>query len=359
MLKDKVKSLNARISPGHLYYGPQWLVLGVNNLCNLHCKMCDVGLDYNESNFHTNLVGTHPLNMPMELFERIADQAAQYFPQAKLGYAFTEPLIYKHLEESLAYARKKNLYTAVTTNALNLRQKADGIVEAGVNDLYISLDGPPEIHNMIRGHKSSFQRAIEGIDKVLDKPNAPKISVFCVITEWNIGHLEEFLNIFNDYPLERIGFMHTNWTHQDLADKHNMIYGDTYRATASNDLEIDISKMDLDVLWEEIKAIKSASYSFPIDWSPEVESREQLNDFYLKPEKIWGKRCNDAFANIMLKSDGSVIPAHGRCYNVDVGNIYEQDLKQIWNSSKLAHFRKTLIKAGGLLPACSRCCSAF
>ena len=61
----------------------------------------------------------------------------------------------------------------------------------------------------------------------------------------------------------------------------------------------------------------------------------------------------------MIKSDGTAIPAHGRCYNLTVGNIYEENLTTIWNSPVLGAFRKDLMKAGGLLPACSRCCSAF
>ncbi len=61
----------------------------------------------------------------------------------------------------------------------------------------------------------------------------------------------------------------------------------------------------------------------------------------------------------MIKSDGRVNPAHGRCYELTVGNISKESLPEIWNSSELARFRRTLNRAGGLLPACSRCCSAF
>jgi len=54
-----------------------------------------------------------------------------------------------------------------------------------------------------------------------------------------------------------------------------------------------------------------------------------------------------------------VIPAHGRCYNIELGNIYRQSLKEIWQSNALKKIRKDLKNDGGLFPACSRCCSAF
>jgi len=355
----KLKNINIRIHPEHLYFQPEWLVLGVNNVCNLHCKMCDVGTGYTESNFAQNLIGTRPLHMPLDLIKKILDQAALYFPKVKIGYAFTEPMVYKYLTESLQYAKEKNLFTSITTNALTLPQKAAELSDAGLSELFISLDGPEAIHNEIRGHASSFQKAIEGIEKLFSLNERPEVSVFCVITEWNIGHLENFLKFFNKYPLKEIGFMHTNFTPDTLALEHNKIYGEKYMATLSNTNEISPDKMDLNLLWKEIQNIRSITWNFPVTFSPELTDKEELQRFYLRPESKFGKICNDAFRNIMIKSDGTVIPAHGRCYNLTIGNLYKQNLKEIWNSKVAGEFRKDLIKAGGLFPACSRCCSAF
>lgn len=355
----KLKSANVKYYPKKLFYGPEWLVLGVNNLCNLHCKMCDVGVSYNQSNFFENLMGSRPVNMPMELIEQVILQAAKFYPNTKLGYAFTEPLIYPHLIESLHLAQKHQLYTSITTNALTLKRHAADLAKSGLNDLFISLDGPQSIHNEIRGHKSSFQRALQGIDVLLEQKNPPNISIFCVITEWNIGHLKSFIEQISHLKLKQVGFMHTNYTPNEVADAHNLVYGADYPATASNMEEINLESMDLDVLWGEIESLKQLPVSFPITFSPEINSKAQLETFYHHPEFIIGKRCGDAFRTIMIKSDGSVIPAHGRCYNLTLGNLYKENLQQIWNSKVAAKFRDDLMHAGGLFPACARCCSAF
>lgn len=359
MLKQKLISLNQKVLPQKLFYAPKWLVLGVNNTCNLHCKMCDVGVEYQNSNFYQNLVGTTPLHMPLDLFKNIADQTKKFFPNTKLGYAFTEPLVYKHLYESLLYANELNLFTSITTNALNLRKWSDQLIDAGLNELFVSLDGPPDVHNEIRGYKLSFEKALEGITYLLSKSAATEVSVFCVITEWNIGRLTEFLNLFVHLPIKEIGFMHTNYTPESVASNHNLQYGQLYHATASNMLEINLDKYDLQTLFKEISDIKKTNYPFKVTFSPDIVSEQQLNVFYKEPEKFYGKKCYDAFSTLMIKSNGDVIPAHGRCYNLKSGNMYEQSLPQIWNSSILAKFRKDLNDAGGLLPACSRCCSAF
>ena len=223
MITNKLKSINKRFYPQKLFYGPEWIVLGVNNVCNLHCKMCDVGIEYTASNFYQNLMGTSPLNMPIELIKKIFDETAKHFPKTKIGYAFTEPLIYPHLIESLHYAKEKILYTSITTNALTLKQKAKDLCDAGLNDIFISLDGPEEIHNEIRGNKNSFQKAIEGIEELLKQKNVPDISIFCVITEWNIGHLKEFVDYFIKFPIKQLGFMHTNFTPDFIVQNHNQI----------------------------------------------------------------------------------------------------------------------------------------
>lgn len=358
-LSSRLKSANIIANPRHLFYKPSWLVLGVNNICNLHCKMCDVGTQTLYTNFAKNLVGTEPLNMPIELFKRVVDQARDFCPDVKLGYAFTEPLLYPHLIESLAYAKQNGLHTAVTTNALNLKKMAPELAAVGLKELFVSLDGPQDIHNAIRGHKSSFQRAIEGIDEIIRLDAGIQISIYCVITEWNIGYLREFAKYFSKYPLTRLGFMHTNFTDQSIVDAHNSVWMDHYPATVSNIEQTDISKMNMELLWEEIAEIKSMPSAYPIVFSPEVSSYNQLLDFYLHPEKKIGKRCNDVFHNIMIKSDGTVIPAHGRCYNLTLGNLNSESLEEVWNSKVYGQFRSDILKAGGLFPACSRCCSAF
>lgn len=354
---NKLKSVNRKFWPKHIYYSPQWLVLGVNNICNLHCKMCDVGTKNLETNFAQNLVGTHPINMPIELFRKIVDQTEKYFPTTKLGYAFTEPLIYPGLFDSLDYANKANLFTSITTNALNLRQKADQLIEGGLNELFISLDGPEDIHNEIRGHKSSYQRAIEGLEVLFSKSSIP-VSIYCVITEWNIGHLKEFVDGLKHLKLKHVGFMHANFITEEVAQIHNQKYGDSFHATHSNVEEVNLEAYDIPELFEDIQQIKSEEYPFTLSFSPDLNNLNDITSYYKNPSKKIGKTCYDVFNNLMIKSDGTIIPAHGRCFNVPVGNLYESSLKEIWNADQLATLRKLLTKEKGLLPACTRCCSA-
>jgi hypothetical protein len=42
-----------------------------------------------------------------------------------------------------------------------------------------------------------------------------------------------------------------------------------------------------------------------------------------------------------------------------VGNVNERPLAELWNSERFVSFRRTLLEAGGTLPACARCCGVI
>jgi Fe-coproporphyrin III synthase len=293
------------------------------------------------------------------LFKIIADQTQIYFPKAKLGFAFTEPLAYPQIVQAIEYATKKNLYTAITTNALLLPNKAEGLVKAGLSEIFVSLDGLEQTHNEIRGNSKSFQKALEGIKKLFEFEHHPKVSILSAITEWNVENLKDFVDFFKDLPLNEIGFMHTQFGDPNIAVTHNKKWGNIYPATESNLDVVNLNNMDLPQLLAQIKSIKAETYPFRIYFSPEIENLKDLDIYYNQPKVIIGKRCEAVYSSIMIKSDGSAIPAHGRCYNLKVGNIYNESLKDIWTSNTFGKFRKDLRDADGFLPACSRCCSAF
>ncbi|RLE17276.1 MAG: hypothetical protein DRJ65_23020 [Acidobacteria bacterium] len=358
-MKGVWKKINKKVSPGRLFYPPEWIVLGVNNACNLHCKMCDVGLGNSDTVFGRNLTGTRPMNMPLEMVKSIVDQLARSWSSTRLGFAFTEPLIWPGLVEAVAYAEDRGIGTAVTTNGLTLDTLAEPLSDAGLKDLYLSIDGTADIHDHIRGRKGAFGRAINGVKQMLGRTNRPRISIFCVITPWNIDNLEPFLKEMAGLPLETVGFMHTNFTTQKVADTHNALWGKAYPATPSNIGPFDPADIDLKKLQKAISDLKAFSAPFDISFSPELETLDQLERFYNQPDVLIGSSCIDIDRTLMVKSDGRVIPCHGRCYDLTIGNVTEQTLTEIWNAEAIADLRLALRSSGGLLPACSRCCSAF
>ena len=355
----RLRALNERLLPERLFFRPTQIILGVNNFCNLRCVMCDVGTGDRQTNFGANLVGAKARSMPIDLFRHIADEIAAFCPGAHLGFAFTEPLAWRPIGEALALARERNLQSSVTTNGLLLMRCLDDLAHGQCRHLAVSLDGPEAVHDQIRRHAGSYARAVAGIQALAAKPGAPDIAVYCTITEANVGFLRPFLQEMSRLPLKRVGLLHNNFITAEQAESHNAVYEGPLHATASNVFLTDPGKIDLELLAEELQEIERTAYPFPVLIQPHQTNLTALETYYRRPEAPIGRACHDVSRMLMIDPDGEAIPVHGRCFRFPIGNIREQSLASIWNHEELADLRRALRQAGGLLPACTRCCSGF
>ena len=134
---------------------PKSVTFRISGQCDLNCKMCI----YRNAGF---LDSTQML--PLEIFKKVIDQVSS----SKPFIAFTggEPLLHPDILECLSYVKKKRLYCGLTTNGLRLARYAGNIATSGLDILVVSLDGPQEVHDRIRGRAGAYQKALEGIRKV-------------------------------------------------------------------------------------------------------------------------------------------------------------------------------------------------
>jgi MoaA/NifB/PqqE/SkfB family radical SAM enzyme len=270
----------------------------------------------------------------------------------------TEPLLYKDIIPLCDYVVSNGLEMLVTTAGLQLEKHAEDLVKVGVQHLWVSIDGPPEIHNDIRGVKESFEKSVAGI-RAMDEwkrqlgRDYPKIGINYALSNYNYHCLERFMDYVHALPVQQISFSHMNYVTRGMAESHNSRFGHLYPATVSSVSNADPTKVDVNVLWEQINAVKQR-YPGRAGISPDLD-REGLKDFYFRPEVfVRGTRCTVPWrvAEIIANGDCVVMT---RCFHTSFGNIYDQSFKEIWNGPRYKEFRSNLIKHGSY-PACSRCC---
>lgn len=356
-IASRLRSFNELAFPGHLVAPPEWLILGVNNSCNLRCRMCDAGTLNPETNFGANLMGAKARMMPWDLYEEILDKLVAFSPRIKLGFAYTEPLAWPFLARALAAARARGVYTHVTSNGLLLPRMAEALCDAGCNALCISIDGPSDIHNRIRGKSDSYERAVSGIEMVRARSRDVPVTVVTTITEWNTGHLAGHVETMADLDLAGLTIVHNSFVTSQMSDAHNAAHP-AYVATRSNDFLSDVSHIDLDLLARDLADVAAVRAPFPVTIQGGIATRAELERYYTQHDTRFTRRCTDVVRLMMIDSDGEVLPANGRCFNFKVANIRDIDLSQAWNAPALRDFRQHLAKSGGLLPGCLRCCGA-
>jgi MoaA/NifB/PqqE/SkfB family radical SAM enzyme len=346
------------LSPTGRARPPLTVYWSVNSVCNLHCKMCDVGTSNSESNFFANLRIDGKLHeIKIERFKSVIDEVARYRPA--ISITSTEPLMYKPLGEAVAYARSCDLDVVVTTGGYLLPQRAQELAEAGLSRLVVSIDGPAALHNEIRGRKDSFERSADGIIRFRAacerRGHRAQVLVNHTISNLNYGELESFYDAVDALPIDRINFNYMNYVTRDLADRHNAIWGEKYRATVnclSDETQPD--RVDVNALHQQIAVVKRRDATRGrVAFLPEV-TLEELGRYFFEPDKFMGNsRCMVNWFIAEIIASGEVIP-YTRCYHVPLGNINEEPFLDIWNGSRARAWRRDL-RAQRRFPACTRC----
>lgn len=354
---------------GSCRLAPEWLVLVINNFCNLRCKMCDVGIGESASVFYTHLVGDDPRNMPLSLLETILEQAARFFPKPRIGLAYTEPLIHTGILDFCRAIVGKDFYCTITTNGFMLPRLADALVEIGVDEITVSIDGPDAVHDRIRGREGSFQKLYEGVEQ-LNRAKAqtgrtrPLVRFSYTLTDENYTHMLDFVRQVEGLQPASLVFSHLNFVSDEMAAAHHAHYDGEWAMTRSNLGTMNLETIDLKAMAQalaDLKAYARTRPGFPpLTIVPDIASEADLAIYYRHPLRfIGGRRCTDPWRMMMIRTEGTVIPAHGRCYNVPIGNVTETPLKTLWDNARFRAFRRTLQEAGGTLPACARCCGVI
>lgn len=337
---------------------PETVFIAVNSVCNLRCEMCDVGQRQADSSFYQNLVAGGDL--PVDRLLELVEEAKTYEPL--MHVISTEPLLYGGLEDFLRHAERYGIPTAITTNGLLLKREARTLVEGGLRDLWVSLDGPPAIHDVIRGFAGSFERAIAGIEEVrrLASPSEkPIVRVSYTVTDRNFDQLVPFLKTLSSVPVAAVTFSHLNFVTDDMAAMHNACCSDVCLASATSLSAVNLQAVDAEQLWTQTQEVLGTEWPFQVGFVPYLESAEDVRLYYRDPPRCVGSDgvCLVPWRSVQVLSSGDVVPLT-RCFHLVLGNIHQSSLRDIWYGEAYKRFRQQLA-TGGHFPACTRCCGLF
>lgn len=144
---------------GHLHSlaRPDVFQIEPTNHCNLRCPMCPHDLMTREVGF-----------MDMELFRYIVNQVKGYSGSMRL-HNMGESLFHKKIDQFIAYAKKSDIRTTLSTNATALTKKVgERIIDAGLDNLLISFDGASrETYEYFR-EGADYDKVIEKIDDFME-----------------------------------------------------------------------------------------------------------------------------------------------------------------------------------------------
>lgn len=340
---------------------PKSIFVFVNNKCGLSCKMCDWG----EKDLEANL-NIHMTQKDNELNKYILINAVKKLGNKAKDTEFflvgTEPLLYKGTFNIIDDLKELGSKVNITTNGLMLKEKAYDIARAGLNSLNLSIDGPKDVHDQIRGYPGLLEKIIEGVDKlkkicVENSYLIPNININFTISRDNHNRIKDFFNDIRCIEPERVTLSHLNYVIPEIADNHNCIYpnysiGQSSVRAWRDSLDIDFWKLFWEI--EEARKIKWTN----VNVVPYCPTPTRIKWYYTKPEIPMGRlNCAAPWYSMQILTDGT-IAVLGRCFNIIMGDLKSQDIYDIWYGEKYNEFRNFLSENPLPLP-CLRCCGSL
>lgn len=269
-----------------------------------------------------------------------------------------EPLLRKDLLDIVGHAKKQGLSVNILTlGSMISSDVASRMVEIGLDDMSVSIDGPREVHNAIR-RRDVFDAAIEGIraiqkEKCKRDMNIPNISIACTIQRMNQDHLHELVPIAKELGVHLmfgpLFFMNENMEHlvQELTAEGEAAKDEDQRV-------LDYHRcVDVNHLYNELNRVREEANNIgqmvglPFTDKYDIERR-----FYDPAYSVLNKCFLPWYAS-RIDPFGTVYPCS---MNISCGNVRETSFEKIWNGSKYIKFRKTL-KRQKLFSSCAKCCA--
>lgn len=281
---------------------PVEIFIETSNACNLKCVMCPMSTG----------IGRKAANMEFAMFKTIIDQVAGVIPKVSLFFS-GEPLLNKDLARFVRYCTDHSMYSRIHTNGNLMTEKAaTDLIDAGLDELSFSFDGPTEERHMKMRVNSDFNRVV--------------------------GNIRNFLRIKAE---------------KGSPKPKTLIQSIYYPGESKQEIEDGLNKLFSGSVGYENNIIPL--HDFPTDL--EVSARVKTED----KERGYTAVCFSPYNRMVVYVDGTVVAC---CKDfrgeLVIGDAKKESLLSIWNNATMRNLReKIAAKRYDKIPFCSNCDVAY
>jgi Fe-coproporphyrin III synthase len=309
------------------------VVLSPHNQCNCRCVMCDIWKIRDAKEITPALLET---------------QLASF---RKLGVKWVvlsggEPQRNPQVCTLARMLHDLGIQVTLLTAGTLLSTEAELLVTV-VDDVIVSLDGPPEVHNRIRGIARGFELLMKGVHELRRFRPEIVIRARCTVQKDNRASLRATAQTAKDLGLNSISFLAVD----AVSDAFNHPHG----WAQPNADSVTLDGQEVETLEKEIEDL-IREYAFDLKSGFVVETPEKLRRIVRQFRVQLGQAeplaplCNAPWVSAVVSAEGDVRPCF---FHPAFGNIHEHSLEEIVNSPQALQFRAELNIADN--PICRRC----
>lgn len=249
----------------------------------------------------------------------------------------------------------------VTNGNLLDRATAEEIVRAGIDVVYVSLDGVGALHDAVRGVAGSFDKADQAIRNLLAaRPGAPgagtghagrqpKIVVNCTVSAFNIDGFEQVLEYAAGTGVDQVAFEYAGEFPVSSVEASIVegIKAEPFYLAGERSVLLDAQQARL--LKEKIRRIRA--------WRNNGLKVVTRNIDCLTEEQLTGgimphRRCYICRYLITVDPYGAILPC-AFFSGYSLGNFKEEHFLTLWNNRRHRRFRRQV--DSGAVALCRHC----
>ena len=338
--KDKLAQakIAASIMDKKIYNGPWEVQIDLTNMCNNDCIgcWCHSPLLKEKAMSLSQKKKKLPYNLVLKLIDDLEKMGTRYIYFTGGG----DPSMHPKLVEIIEYVKKKGLTCDMSTNfTLITKEKAERIVKSGMDHMNISLwAGSAKSYDETHPNKTGkdFEKLVDMLKYVYSikkryNKKKPVIHIYNVISTKNYWDFDNMLATAYETKVNGIDFTPTD-----------VVPGKTD--------SLMLSRKQADWLIEKVKGSDKLMKSLEKKYNHKIEFRGK--DHFIRrlsnlgvnhgeyDSNIIGKMpCYAGYSFLRILADGNVNSCL-KSVRIPVGNIYENNIKDIWTNKKQSEFRK-------------------
>jgi MoaA/NifB/PqqE/SkfB family radical SAM enzyme len=307
------------------------LILNPHSRCNCRCAMCDIW-----KTTKTREISVEDLKRQLKSIQRLQVQW--------VVFSGGEALMHSDLWGLIDVLRERQIRITLLSSGLLLGRHAASLVKS-VDDVIVSLDGPPQVHNSIRGVPGAFEITAAGIASILERDPNFRISARCTVQRSNFRHLRDTVDAARGLSLNSMSFL--------AADVDSTAFARPDGWPMEKKAAVRLDSAEIAVLESEIEALISRGECGRFVCESPAKLRRIARHFRVVLNEMppIAPACNAPWNSAVVEADGTVRPCF---FQPPIGHLNTgKPLYQILNGPEAVAFRDSLDVATN--PICQKC----
>lgn len=240
----------------------------------------------------------------------------------------------------IKYIHSKGIHTNMTTNGVLLDEEtAFELVNSGLDDFNISIDGIGDLHDQMRGVRSVFERAKKGIQYVVAARGGrkkPEIALNATISALNIDHIGDLISLAGELGMDTVNLEPFGAMDNESirCSEINGIIPNPYFTHYKN--ELSLGREQAIFLKQHLSRIKELTRKGQSIYVTS-ENIDILTVDNLVNRVFPNRKCYICRYLISIDPFGNIMPCPF-FNNYIIGNIRTENFHNIWNNKKHKDF---------------------